>query len=212
MSQLMSPLQLRATLLALCALSLCASGPGLAQRAAAPAPPPPTQPAPPALPSTDSVSWVPQGMATLAQQASTHTDFTFDRSMLMLAGKLGNVDATTRQVIARLDGIAVHLYRFPSRDAYSPATIQSIRAQYEALGWKHFTTTKKETALDGQTASHTDVWLNMHGINIAGAAILLAGPSEVNLIAIQGDLSTLDILHLRGHFGIPQFPAEALPH
>jgi len=155
---------------------------------------------------------VPQGLSTLALHAGSHTDFTFDRSMLMMAGTLGNVDEATRKVIARLNGIAVHLYHFPAPEEYSPATIASIREQYEALGWKHFTTTKKETALNGQPASHTDVWLNMHGINIAGAAILLTGPTTVNLIAIQGDLSTLDLLHLRGHFGIPQFPDDALPH
>ncbi len=166
----------------------------------------------PAAPSTDSVSWVPRGLAGLAQQAGSHTDITFDRSMLMLAGELANVDAPTKQTIARLNGLAVHVYRFPTPGSYSPSTIQSIREQYEALGWKHFTTTKKETALNGQTASHTDVWLNMHGINIAGVSILLTDPTTVNLISVAGDLSTLDILHLRGHFGIPQFPDDALPH
>jgi hypothetical protein len=163
-------------------------------------------------PSAGSLAWVPPGLATLGRQASSHTDFTFDRSILSMVGNLSTLDAPTRQAIARLNGIALHLYRFPSRDTYDLSAVDSIRKQYTALGWTHFSTTKPEPGLSGEPSGHTDIWLNMHGINIAGATILLASPSSVNLIAVSGDLSTLDLLHLRGHFGIPQFPADALPH
>lgn len=162
--------------------------------------------------SPDSLAWLPQGLTTLSRQASSHTDFSFDRSTLSLVGNLSSLDAPTRQAIARLNGIALHLYRFPGHDTYDAAALASIRAQYDAIGWKHFSTSHTEPGLNGEPAGHTDVWLNMHGINIAGATILLSGPSTVNLIAISGDLSTLDLLHLRGHFGIPRFPDDALPH
>ena len=163
-------------------------------------------------PTPDSLSWMPQGMAALSQQSSSHTDFSFDRSVLSLVGNLSTLDEPTRQTIARLNGVALHLYRFPARHGYDPAAIDAIRAQYGGLGWKHFSTSKPEPTPLGEGAARTDVWINTHGINVAGATILMAGPTTVNLIAVSGDLSTLDLLRLRGHFGIPRFPDDALPH
>ncbi len=170
-----------------------------------PAPAPPSAPPPPA-------SLQPPSLVGRAQQASWHAEFTLDRSMLALAGNLYGVDDPTRQAVARVDGVAVHLYRFPAQRPYDPAAVESLRSQYGALGWKHVSTTSQVPDLTGETSSHTDVWLNTQGINLAGATILLAGPTTLNLITITGNLSTLDLLHLRGHFGIPRFPDDALPH
>lgn len=167
-----------------------------------------SQPAP--MPQ-DSLNWVPQGMMVLAQQASWHTDFTFDRSMLALAGNLYGLDEPTRQSLGRLNGISVHSYRFPAPGAYDPAALEAVRAQYNALGWKHVVTAKSHPGAPGYAAGQTDLWIDTKGVNVAGAAILLAGPSNLNLIAVSGDLSTMDLLHLRGHFGIPRFSDNALP-
>ncbi len=186
-------------------------------------PPPPgfTQAPPP--PQYDALKLVPLGLTALNQQASWHTDFTFDRSMLAIAGGLSGMDDQTRQTIARLNGVAVHLARFSS--GYDPASIEEIRAQYSSLGWKHVVTANKfpdsqgAGQPNGQGApgmlvpsgpGRTDVWLQSHGADFAGAAILLAGPTNVNLITVSGDIRTLDLLHLRGHFGIPRFPDDAL--
>ena len=39
-------------------------------------------------------SWIPQGFEVLGQRAAFHTDFTFDRSMLQLAGYfIGDADS-----------------------------------------------------------------------------------------------------------------------
>ena len=205
-------------------LSAAVAASAAAQQTGTDAPPPPgfTQAVPP--PQYDALTLVPLGLTTLNQQASWHTDFTFDRSMLALAGSLGGVDDQTRQTIARLNGIAVHLCRFGS-GGYDPAAIDQIRAQYSSLGWKHVVTANKfpDAQITGQPAGQgapgmlipsgsgrTDVWLENHGVNFAGAAILLAGPTSVNLITVSGDIRTLDLLHLRGHFGIPRFPDDAL--
>ena len=182
--------------------------------------PPPNYPAPPAYPapayppppqSQDTLSWIPQGMNILAQQASWHTDFTFDRSMLALAGNLYGLDEPTRQSLARLNGISVHSYRFRGPGSYNPAELDAVRAQYNALGWKHVVTAHTHADGSGYAKGQTDLWIATKGINVAGCAILLAGPSNLNLIAVSGDLSTMDLLHLRGHFGIPQFSNDALP-
>ncbi len=177
------------------------------------------------LPRGTALTLLPQGLTTLSQEASWHTDFTFDRSLLALAGSFTGVDDQTRQTIARLHGIGVHLYRFASPGAYDPTAVEAVRAQYNSLGWKHVVTANKFPDAQGAGQPHdqgapgqlipagpgrTDVWLQSRGVNFAGVAILLAGESSVNLITVSGDISTLDLLHLRGHFGIPRFPDNAL--
>ena len=60
-----------------------------------------------------SLNWIPQGFEALGQRAAFHTDFTFDRSMLQLAGYfIGDADQDTRNAIAKLNGISVHSYHF----------------------------------------------------------------------------------------------------
>ncbi|HEY0784318.1 MAG TPA: hypothetical protein VGD62_00505 [Acidobacteriaceae bacterium] len=170
----------------------------------------------PAVTATDSLTWMPQGTAQLTEQSSWHTAFTLDRPTLGLLSKLPTLDTPTRDVVARLNGIAVHVYRFTSPASYDAAALETIRSQYNTLGWKHVVS-KGGPAANGtfdSTEQHarTDVWLQSKGINFAGATILLAGPTNVELIAVSGDISTLDLLRLRGHFGIPDFPDSGLAH
>jgi len=40
--------------------------------------------------------------------------------------------------------------------------------------------------------------------------LLVANQTNLNLVAINGTLSPLDLLHLRGHFGIPRFSGDDL--
>ena len=199
------------------ALSLLSTTAAHAQKPSPyPPPPPPPDAGPlpaPAQPTAppDSLLWTPQALGALAQQASWHTDFTLDRSMLALAGDFSGLDEPTRQTVARLNGIAFHLFRFSPATGYDPALLQAIRAEYGALGWKHIATTSaRPSQYPGQPPGTTDVWLENHGVNFAGAIVLLSSPTSISLIAVSGDISTIDLLHLRGHFGIPRFSDEAV--
>ncbi len=90
------------------------------------------QPAPSRQPLTGSR----QGFEVLGQRAAFHTDFTFDRSMLQLAGYfIGDADQEARNAIAKLNGISVHSYHFAAPGLYDPAALDLIRRQYEAAGW-----------------------------------------------------------------------------
>ena len=51
----------------------------------------------------------------------------------------------------------------------------------------------------------TDVWMVVDGVNVRGAVVLAETPKSLTLVTIAGNLSTVDLLHLRGHFGIPKF-------
>jgi hypothetical protein len=45
-----------------------------------------------------------------------------------------------------------------------------------------------------------------HG-NFDGVVLMVANERTVNLVVIDGVISPLDLMHLRGHFGIPRFEA-----
>ncbi len=51
----------------------------------------------------------------------------------------------------------------------------------------------------------TDVWIVMDGMNVRGAVVLAETPKSLTLVTVAGNLSPVDLLHLRGHFGIPRF-------
>ncbi len=152
-------------------------------------------------------NFLPQGFEALGQRAAFHTDFTFDRSMLQLAGYfVGDADPGTRAAIAKLNSISVHSYHFAGPGLYDPATLDLIRRQYEAAGWRHLVAAhgKRDPFDTGQT----DLWINFAHMDVTGMMVLIASSKDLNLIALNGDISTVDLLHLRGHFGIPRFSGD----
>jgi hypothetical protein len=165
----------------------------------------PQQSAPAYPPPGNSLGWVPQGMEALARTAAFHTDFTFDRSMLKLASGLweGPGDPGLAEAISRLDGISVHSYHYAAPGMYNLRMLDAVRRQYSAMGWEHLVTAHSASS-DGAT----DLWISFHNMRATGAVVLFQSPTNVNLIAFSGNLSPLDMLHLRGHFGIPRFPGD----
>jgi hypothetical protein len=154
-----------------------------------------------------SANWVPEGIEVLGQRAAFHTDFTFDHSMLQLAGNfLGGDDPQTRSAIGKLDSITVHSYHFAAPGLYDPAALDQIRRQCEALGWRHLVTARAKG--DPFNPGRTDLWINFAHMDVTGMMVLVTGSRDLNLIALNGDLSTVDLLHLRGHFGIPRFSGD----
>jgi hypothetical protein len=153
------------------------------------------------------LNWVPQGFEVLGQRAAFHTDFTFDRSMLQVASYfIGDADPGARNAIAKLNGISVHSYHFASPGLYDPAALDLIRRQYEAAGWRHLVAAHSKG--DPFNAGQTDLWINFAHMDVTGMMVLISGSKDLNLIALDGDISTVDLLHLRGHFGIPRFSGD----
>ncbi len=169
------------------------------------APPPPSPP-----------DWIPSGVEQLGRTAAFHTDFTFDRTMLQMAsGLMDGGDADTRKAIAKLNGVTVHLYRYAQPGMYDPAQLEGIRQQYKAAGWKHLVSTQSHIAPapNGMAPmpdvqAHTDLFLKMQGVDVTGMVVMQASPRNLNVVGLTGDLSPIDLLHLRGHFGIPKFAGD----
>jgi hypothetical protein len=72
-------------------------------------------------------SWTPQGIATLGQNASSRTEFSLDRSMLVFASRIDQDNEDLRRVIAGVNGATVHSYRFPAPGLYDSAALDDVR-------------------------------------------------------------------------------------
>lgn len=155
------------------------------------------------------LDWVPPALTALSAQAAMKSNFTLDRNMLVAAAALmGENDPETKQAIAKLDGVSVHLLQFGDAGMVDPAAVESIREAYHLRGWKHLvsTTNAGGPVHDGRA----DVWLVMDGVNVRGAVVLVESAKTVALVTVAGNLSPVDLLHLRGHFGIPRFDGDTL--
>ncbi len=167
---------------------------------------PPATPTTPAYPADgNALAWVPRGMEVLARTATLHTDFTFDKSMLRIVSGVwdGPTDPATAGALSRLDGISVHSYHYAAPGLYDPRLLEMVRHQYGALGWQHLV-----SAHPRSSQGATDLWISFHHLQVTGAVVLFQNATNLNLIAFSGNLSPLDLLHLRGHFGIPNFPGD----
>lgn len=194
--------------------SICGSG--LAQTPAVPSaqPAPSSAPAAAAAPVSPDISsaileWTPPALAQLSALAVAKESFTLDRTMLAAAaGLMPDSDADVKQAVAKLDGVSVHILRFGDPAAIDPAQVDAIREAYHLRGWKHLVST---TSAGGPVHNGSaDVWLVLDGANVRGAVILVESPKSLTLATVAGNLSPVDLLHLRGHFGIPRFEGDEL--
>jgi Domain of unknown function (DUF4252) len=144
--------------------------------------------------------WTPQGIEALGQYASSRTEFTLDHSMLVLASKLDQDDEDLRRVIAGVNGVSVHSYRFSGPGMYDPSLLSAVRQQYRAAGWKHMVSNHDKNGGSGAT----DLWIRFDNNAITNIAVLFAGQNQLNFIAVSGSISPIDLLRLGGHFGIPK--------
>jgi hypothetical protein len=172
--------------------------------AALPAPTAPPSQAPAAPPNQPRL-WVPEGIAALGQNASSRTEFTLDHSTLVLASKLDKADEALRRVIAGVNGVSVHSFRFPDVVSYDPAIMDSIFRQYREAGWQHLVNKHKN---DGGLT--TDLWVHLDHASIRDIAVLFVGAKDLNFVSVSGSITPLDLLHLSGHFGIPKMDGGAV--
>jgi hypothetical protein len=144
--------------------------------------------------------WIPQGIASLQQSASSKSEFTFDHSMLVLASKLDSDDDDFRRVIAGVSAVSIHRFHFSGALQYDPGALSSVKDEYRAAGWKHVMNNHDKSGGPGVS----DLWVRFENNAISNVAILLARPDAVNFVVVSGSISPLDLSHLGGHLGIPK--------
>ena len=150
-------------------------------------------------PVPQSQDWIPQAIGDLAQAASSHSDFTFGHSMLVLASKVDQDDDSLRRVIAGVDGVSVHRFHFQNGVTYDPGILNAVRQAYHAAGWEHVSGDHKKDGGPGEN----DVWFHFENNAIRKVAFMTVGRDHINFVTISGSISPIDLLHLAGHFGIP---------
>jgi hypothetical protein len=152
--------------------------------------------------------WLPPGAdEALAAHASLHNDFTFDKSMLGIAGAIVQ-DDEARQAIAKLRSVTVDIFKYPQPGLYSVGVLNGLRTQYSGEGFKHVVASHTDPATGAP--GRTDVWLRFEHGDIEGAVVMLVEARNIEIVAVDGKIDPLDLLHLRGHFGIPRFPDNDL--
>jgi hypothetical protein len=119
--------------------------------------------------------------------------------MLALASKLDRDNQDLRRVIAGIDGISVHNFRFAPGNFPDTAAMESIGRQYQQAGWMHVVSKRRDN--EGATA---DLWIRMEELAIRDVAVLMVRAREVDFVSLSGTLSPLELMHLSGHFGIPK--------
>jgi hypothetical protein len=144
--------------------------------------------------------WVPKGIDTLRHGASSKTEFTLDHSMLVLAAKTDPANQDLQRVIAGVNGVSVHSYHFPRTWTYDPATLSSVKEEYQAAGWKQLMNKQDKDGGPGVT----DLWVRLENNAISNVAVLQARSNAINFVVVSGSISPLDLAHLGGHFGIPK--------
>jgi hypothetical protein len=152
------------------------------------------------------LEYVPPALHQLSTQAAIKNSFTFDRNMLVAASSLlADSDADLKQTVAKIDGVSVHVLRFGQSGIPDEAAVDSIRQAYHLRGWKHLvsTTGSGGPIHDGTT----DVWIVLDGANVKGGVVLAETPRSLILLTVAGNISPVDLMHLRGKFGIPNFNA-----
>lgn len=155
------------------------------------------------------LEWVPPALGQLSTQAVAKESFTLDRTMLAAAaGLMPDSDADVRQAVAKLDGVSVHLLRFADAGMAGETQVDAIRQAYHLRGWKHVVSSVNSGGPVHD--KNTDVWVVMDGANLRGAVVLVDTPKSLTLATVAGNLNPVDLLHLRGHFGIPRFDADGL--
>jgi len=153
------------------------------------------------------LEWTPPALTELSLQATVKNSFTLDRTLLSVAaGMVPDNDEPTRHAINRLDGVSVHLLRFGPAGIADEREVEAIRDSYHLRGWKHLVTTSTHGGKFHNGT--TDVWFVLDGINVRGAVVLAETPKSLTLVTVAGNLSPIDVLHLRGHFGIPRLEAD----
>ena len=144
--------------------------------------------------------WVPRGIEALRQGASSKTEFTLDHSMLVIASKLDRDDEDLERVIAGVNGLSFHTYRYPRPWMYDPGALNSVKQEYRAAGWHQVVYSHGKYG----SRESTELWIHLEHSAITNIAILVARSREVTFILVSGSISPLDLLHIGGHLGIPK--------
>ena len=145
-------------------------------------------------------NWYPEAVEAFGQAASSHTQFSFDRQMLVMAARQDQADESLQRVIAGIDGISIQRFKFEGPGMFDPRILADVRHEYSMAGWQHVGNAHDKYGYP----QGSDVWLHLDHNTIRNVAVLFSSANQVNFVSVSGSISPIDLLHLSGHLGIPK--------
>ncbi len=143
---------------------------------------------------------------SIVHAPATETTFTFDRSMLAATdGFFSSQDPEARRVAAGLNSVTVHNYHYRDGADYDPGAFAALDSNFKLSGYQHLVNANAHGG-----PSTTDLWLRFQGPNVNSVVVLTRGDRNMSAIVVDCTLRPLDLLHLGGHFGIPQVSPGAI--
>jgi hypothetical protein len=139
----------------------------------------------------------------LAAKARESVDVTLSGPMLRLAGRF-----ITRQdkLLAGLESISVRSFEFTREGEYTASDVDSVRAQVSKAPWFRLAGVKSKE--DGTVEIYCkDVGNGRFG----GVMVIAAGPRELAVVSVVGNLDPAQLAALGGQFGIPGFDLDGEP-
>jgi hypothetical protein len=142
----------------------------------------------------------------LAARASQTVDVNIDERLMQLTAKFLSTkdpdEAKVREVVNGLKGIYVKSFEFEHEGDYSPADIESIRAQLRNPAWSRIVNVNSKK--DGSV----EIYLMTSGTRVDGLAVLATDPKEVTIVNILGPVDLEKLTQLEGQFGVPDLGLE----
>ncbi len=143
---------------------------------------------------------------SIVHAPATETTFTLDRSMLAATdGFFNGQDPEARRVAAGLNSITIHNYHYRDGASYDPGAFAALDTDFRTSGYQHLVNANQHGG-----PSTTDLWLRFQGANVNSVVVLTRGDRNMSAIVVDCTLRPLDLLHLGGHFGIPQVAPGAI--
>jgi hypothetical protein len=140
----------------------------------------------------------------LAAKAAESVEVTLDEKLLgMATGFLSNSDSEDtkqiRDVIANVKGIYVGSFEFEKENDYTPADIESVRAQLGGPGWSKIVNVRSRIGGD-----NAEIYVLTEANKVAGVVILAANPKSLTVVNLVGEIDVTKLSRLEGNFGIPR--------
>ena len=152
---------------------------------------------------------IPPDVEKLSSKAKETVEVTMDGPMLRWASKfLSSDDPEEKKVaalVANLKAIYVRSYEFDKEGVYTPAEVESLRAQFRAPGWSRVVGVRSDN--DGE---NVDVFFKLENEKMSGLIVIAAEPKELTFVHIDGPIELDQLAELGGEFGVPKLKLKGL--
>jgi len=148
---------------------------------------------------------LPPKFEELARTARQTAEVTLDGPLLKLAARFlseKNPDeARARKALEGIDGIYVRTLEFDQDAAYSDSDLNVLREQYRSPEWSRIVGVRATDSGD-----NADIFFKVSANGqLGGIAVVAAGPRELTVVSIVGNIDPSQLMDLGGRFHIPVF-------